>query len=74
MRNDIIKIMAEVFQISESLINGNMKKFESEKWDSLGHISLIVAIEDFFKIHFKPEDIIKMNSIDEIEAIIKKYL
>ncbi len=44
-----------------------------ESWDSVGHMSLIAAIEDTFNIMMETDDIIDFNSYDTGIEILKKY-
>ena len=46
----------------------------TENWDSLTHLRLVSELEDFFKIIFKPNDILKFNSYNTGIKIIKKKL
>ena len=73
MREKIKDIMSDVFEVKSSLIDNDTKKFEFEKWDSLGHINLIAALEEHFDLMFDPEEIVKMESIADIENVIKRY-
>lgn len=41
-----------------------------EKWDSMRHLNLIVALELEFGVEFEPEEIAEMKSFE----IIKKFL
>jgi acyl carrier protein len=43
------------------------------EWDSLGHLNLIVALEEEFDIAFEPEDIAKMTSVQIIADKITEY-
>ena len=42
-------------------------------WDSVGHMSLIAAIEDAFEIMLDAEDILELTSYDRAKAILAKY-
>lgn len=44
-----------------------------ENWDSVGHMSLIAAIEDAFNIMMETDDIIDFNSYNTGIDILKKY-
>ena len=46
---------------------------EIDAWDSVGHMSLIAAIEDAFGIMMETDDIIDFNSYDSGIEILKKY-
>lgn len=44
-----------------------------EQWDSVGHMSLIAALEDAFDIVFETEDIIGLSSFEKGKEILAKY-
>lgn len=46
---------------------------EIETWDSVGHMSLMAAIEDAFDIMLDTDDIIDFNSYATGKEILKKY-
>ena len=46
---------------------------EIETWDSVGHMSLMAAIEDAFDIMLDTDDIIDFNSYVTGKEILKKY-
>lgn len=58
-------------------INGEaMKELhyqDIEEWDSVGHMSLIAALEDSFDIMIDTEDIIDFESYMKGIDILKKY-
>ena len=42
-------------------------------WDSVGHMSLIAALEDAFDIVFDTDDIIDFSSFEKGKEILAKY-
>ena len=44
-----------------------------EEWDSVGHMTLIAALEEAFDIMFDTDDIIDLSSFEKGKEIIKKY-
>jgi acyl carrier protein len=50
----------------------NVEHFrETESWDSLRYMKLVVAIQAEFDIELNPEEIQKITSIATIEAVLK---
>jgi acyl carrier protein len=41
-------------------------------WDSLGHMSLVVAIEEEFGVEFEPDDLIEMKSFQDALGILQR--
>ena len=44
-----------------------------ESWDSVGHMSLVAAIEDAFDIMMDTDDIVDLSSFAKGIEILKKY-
>ena len=44
-----------------------------EAWDSVGHMTLIAAIEDAFGIMMDTDDIIDLSSFEKGKEILAKY-
>ncbi len=57
MEERIKKVMANVFNEDIININENSTIDNIEKWDSIGHMNLIVALEEEFDTVFDDEDI-----------------
>lgn len=43
------------------------------EWDSVGHMSLVAALEDAFDIMMDTDDIIDFNSFEKGKEIMSKY-
>ena len=50
----------------------NLKYQGIEAWDSVGHMSLISAIEDAFDIMMDTDDIIEFNSFEKGKELLSK--
>lgn len=46
---------------------------QSKSWDSVGHMTLIAALEDAFDIMMEMDDIIDLSSFDKGKEILRKY-
>ena len=65
-------VFMEIFQIKEDDLE-NLKYQDIEAWDSLGHMSMIGALEDQFDIMFEMDDIIEFSSFKKGIETLKKY-
>ena len=63
----LLKIAEEVFEVPVTM---ETSLTNCDKWDSLRHLNLIIAIEDAYNISFDPEEIAEMRSMIEIEKKI----
>jgi acyl carrier protein len=67
------KIFKESLNIKDDKFSKNLKYNEIEEWDSIGHMALVAAIEEEFKITFETDDIIDFSSFQKGVDILKKY-
>ncbi len=68
----LTKVFAETFGIDEAQVAG-LKYQSIEQWDSVGHMTLVAAIEDEFGIEMDTDDIIDMSSFEKAQEIVAKY-
>ena len=61
----------ETFEISEDQLAG-LKYQDIEAWDSVGHMSLIAALEEAFDIMMDTDDIIDLSSYEKGKEILAK--
>ena len=65
-------VFMENLQISEDQLAG-LQYQGVELWDSVGHISLVAALEDVFDIMIDTDDIIDLSSFEKGKEILAKY-
>lgn len=66
------KTFEETFDITSEQTKGLEYQAISE-WDSVGHMSLIAALEDTFDIMMDTDDIIDLSSFEKGKEILAKY-
>ena len=71
MIDKILKTVSEVLAIE---VDENTSQKNCDKWDSLQHLNIVVALEDAFDVSFEPEEIAQMKSIRDIETMLKSKL
>ena len=65
-------VLCDILQISENeLPYARLKGIPT--WDSVGHMTLLAALEDAFDIFIEPEDMMSLNSYEEGKNILRKY-
>ena len=67
------KIFVKSLSIENGKFSENLKYNEIPEWDSIGHMTLVSAIEDKFNISLETDDIIDFSSYKEGIKILKKY-
>ena len=68
------KVMSNVFGIDESLITGDASQDTITNWNSLGHMNLVIALEEEFSITFRDEQVIEMLSYPLIICTLKERM
>ncbi len=61
----------ETFEITEDQLPG-LKYQDIEAWDSVGHMSLVAALEEAFDIMMDTDDIIDLSSYEKGKEILAK--
>lgn len=67
------KAFKESLAIKESVINDKLKYESVPEWDSIGHMSLISALEEIFSISIDTDDVVDFSSFKKGKEILKKY-
>ena len=65
-------VFMENLQINEEQLAG-LQYQGVELWDSVGHMSLVAALEDVFDIMIDTDDIIDLSSYEKGKEILAKY-
>lgn len=65
------KTFVETLEVSEDQLPG-LKYQSVELWDSVGHMTLMAAIEDAFDIMMETDDIVDFSSYEKGKDILSK--
>jgi acyl carrier protein len=74
MKEKIKKIMSSVFMTGKESIPDTIRQENFEKWDSLKHLNLIIALEEHFNVTFEPAEIIDMTDLEKIISHVENKL
>lgn len=67
------KTFVEILHVTNNQLNG-LTYQSTELWDSVGHMTLVAALEDTFDIMMETDDIIDFSSYEKgIEILKEKY-
>lgn len=66
------KAFTDSFEITDDKLAG-LKYQDIPAWDSVGHMSLVAALEEAFDIMMDTDDIIDLSSYEKGKEILKKY-
>ncbi len=63
-------VASDIFAVPAAEITPESSPKTIENWDSMTHLSLVLAIEEKFGVQFDPEDMEQMTSIGAAVALI----
>jgi acyl carrier protein len=69
----IVEICNDIYDNESEIITENTNFRSLNKWDSLTHINLVMALERAFKIKFDLQELTKLSSPEEIANILEVH-
>jgi acyl carrier protein len=70
--DQVIQTVAETLNIPLSSITRDSSAENTDAWDSLAQVNLMIALEQTFDITLEVEDFMKLNSVTSITAFIEE--
>lgn len=67
------KVFMETFNVDRSKLDATLSYQSIPYWDSVGHITLIAAMEEAFGIELDPDDVMVFESYEKGKDILGKY-
>lgn len=67
------QIFVESFSVERSQLGDRIAYNEIASWDSIGHMSMIAALESTFNIAMETDDVINFSSYKKGFEILGKY-
>ena len=74
MKNKIKNVISSVFDVNINEISDDTSPDCLDNWDSMGHMNLIVALEEEFNILFDEDEITEMLNFKLIYLIISEKI
>ena len=74
VQEKVIQVLINIFQVSPDKISTKTTSDNVENWDSMNHISMILALEQEFSISYDEEQAVSMLSVGEIIEVTKGKL
>lgn len=72
--DELTKVFEEVFDQSGLKLSPETTANDIEGWDSMSHVTMLMAVEDHFKIEFKPYEIANLVNVGALIALVEKKL
>jgi acyl carrier protein len=67
------EVFVETFSVGVSDLSQDFAYQSIDAWDSIGHMSLITALENAFDILIEMDDVIDFASFEKGKEILRKY-
>ena len=67
-------IVSDLFLVPEEEVGPESSPDTIEKWDSMQHLNLVLAVEQTFGIQLSTEEIERMNSVGLIVELIEEKI
>jgi len=68
------RVFQDVFEDDDLTVSPETTPKDIEGWDSLKHVSLVVAVENEFGIAFRSSEVGKFKTAGELAALIERHL
>jgi len=66
-------ILAKILEIREDEINDDTSPDNVSTWDSYNALLMVSEIEDYFKVKFTIDEVMKVTCVRDIKKVLKKY-
>ena len=73
-KDRVLNVFSKVFNLNDNQIDKSTKKEDIESWDSIGHLSLIMGLEEEFQIKLTTDEIVAINNVENCIRIIDQLL
>jgi acyl carrier protein len=71
MTETVSGIFEKVFGIEPSEFSLELVPEDVLRWDSLGHMTLVMELEDAFGVHFEVDEITEMSSARKVLEVLQ---
>jgi acyl carrier protein len=68
--DQVRQMAADIFGVLPERVKPESTPLTIARWDSMRHLTLILAIEEHFNLHLEPEEIEQIKSIGHITTLL----
>lgn len=69
----VISVFSTVLGIPAEAVTDGLRYGAIPQWDSIAHMSVVVALEEAFGVMIDMEDVIDMSSVGKAREILRKH-
>jgi acyl carrier protein len=70
MNDSVDALIADALRIPADRVTDSLEFQGIPEWDSMGHLSLMLALEDRFEIHIPDEVVVELTNVPAIRAFV----
>ena len=70
---DVLQILSQAMQVPKDKLTGNETLSDIAAWDSLAILSFMAFVDKNCGIVLRPDELLKCESISDIEALINNH-
>jgi acyl carrier protein len=70
---EAMKWIADVFEEDAAKLSPDLNREDFERWDSLGMLTLIAALDEQFSIVLNEDEMGKLTSINSILEVLRRH-
>ena len=70
----LVSVFTDVFRLPQERVHPNLAPSDVERWDSVGHVMLVTAVEREFSIQFEVDEIMEFTSFQAILSAIEQRM
>jgi len=68
----ISRVFERTLRVDREKLSDRTRRGDLEEWDSLGHLVLVEALSEEFKVNISPESALDMETIHDIKLVLSK--
>ena len=72
IKEELTKVFEELFDEEHLELTPETTANDIEAWDSMSHITMLMAVEDHFNIEFEQWEIMNLPNVGALLALIEK--
>ena len=73
MDRRIARILGDLFDVAPAQCVDSLSPKQVDGWDSVGHMTLVLTLEQTFSVEFAPEEIAELSSVGQIKRMLSRH-
>lgn len=69
---ELSRVILAALRLKSFPLKKGTRSFEVPGWDSLSHVTVIMAVEDAYNLRFNTGDIVTLQSVGDLEQLVKR--